>query len=79
MLSLMHFDVLDYGLMPAYQKRIDDMNRHEFRSCLQLLQVICASFYHLATPALAAGAQSVEIYKGEKFSDHAPITIGYAW
>ena len=35
--------------------------------------------YHLATPALAAGAQSVEIYKGEKFSDHAPITIGYAW
>jgi exodeoxyribonuclease-3 len=35
--------------------------------------------YHLATPALAAGAQSVVIYKGEKFSDHAPITIGYAW
>jgi exodeoxyribonuclease-3 len=35
--------------------------------------------YHLATPALATGAQSVEIYKGEKFSDHAPITIAYAW
>ena len=35
--------------------------------------------YHLATPALAAGAQTVDIYKGEKFSDHAPITIGYAW
>jgi exodeoxyribonuclease-3 len=35
--------------------------------------------YHLATPTLAAGARSVEIYKGEKFSDHAPVTIGYAW
>jgi exodeoxyribonuclease-3 len=35
--------------------------------------------YHLATPALAAGARNVDIYKGEKFSDHAPITIGYAW
>jgi exodeoxyribonuclease-3 len=35
--------------------------------------------YHLATPALAVGARGVDIYKGEKFSDHAPITIGYAW
>ena len=34
--------------------------------------------YHLATPALAAAAQSVAIYKGEKFSDHAPISITYA-
>ncbi|WP_294765636.1 exodeoxyribonuclease III [uncultured Rhodoferax sp.] len=33
--------------------------------------------YHLATPALAAGAKAVDIYKGEKFSDHAPITIHY--
>jgi exodeoxyribonuclease-3 len=35
--------------------------------------------YHLATPALAAGARTVDIYKGEKFSDHAPLTIGYDW
>ncbi len=34
--------------------------------------------YHLATPAIAALAQSEHIYKGEKFSDHAPITIDYA-
>ncbi len=34
--------------------------------------------YHLATPALAALARSESIYKGEKFSDHAPITIEYA-
>ena len=33
--------------------------------------------YHLATPAMAALARSEAIYKGEKFSDHAPITIGY--
>jgi exodeoxyribonuclease-3 len=33
--------------------------------------------YHLATPALAAMAHKVAIYKGEKFSDHAPITIEY--
>ena len=34
--------------------------------------------YHLATPALASLARTEEIYKGEKFSDHAPLTIGYA-
>ncbi len=34
--------------------------------------------YHLATPVLAGLARTEEIYKGEKFSDHAPLTIGYA-
>ena len=33
--------------------------------------------YHLATPALAALARREAIYKAEKFSDHAPITIDY--
>lgn len=33
--------------------------------------------YHLATPALAAMARNESIYKGEKFSDHAPLTIEY--
>ncbi len=33
--------------------------------------------YQLATPALAQTARSVDIYKGEKFSDHAPITMAY--
>jgi exodeoxyribonuclease-3 len=33
--------------------------------------------YHLATPGLAALAKDSSIYKGEKFSDHAPLTIGY--
>ncbi len=34
--------------------------------------------YHLATPALAAFARRESIYKDQKFSDHAPITIEYA-
>jgi len=33
--------------------------------------------YHLATPAFAETARTEAIYKGEKFSDHAPLTIGY--
>ncbi|WP_284466522.1 exodeoxyribonuclease III [Diaphorobacter nitroreducens] len=33
--------------------------------------------YHLATPAIAALARTEEIYKAQKFSDHAPITVGY--
>jgi len=43
-----------------------------------IMWVFCASDYHLATPAMAALARSEEIYKSEKFSDHAPITVGYA-
>jgi exodeoxyribonuclease-3 len=33
--------------------------------------------YHLATPALAALARSASVYKGEWFSDHAPLTVDY--
>ncbi|MBS0390671.1 MAG: exodeoxyribonuclease III [Comamonadaceae bacterium] len=33
--------------------------------------------YHLATPALAQLARNEAIYKSEKFSDHAPMTIDY--
>ncbi len=33
--------------------------------------------YHLATPAVAALAQSETIYKTQRFSDHAPITVDY--
>ena len=35
--------------------------------------------YHLATPAMAALAQSATIYKTQRFSDHAPITVDYDW
>ena len=33
--------------------------------------------YPLATPAMAALARTERIYKDEKFSDHAPLTVGY--
>ena len=33
--------------------------------------------YHLSTAGLASTAKSTAIYKDEKFSDHAPLTIGY--
>ena len=35
--------------------------------------------YHLATPALAHSARQVDIYKEARFSDHAPLTIGYGF
>ncbi|MBS0402029.1 MAG: endonuclease/exonuclease/phosphatase family protein, partial [Proteobacteria bacterium] len=35
--------------------------------------------YHLATPAMAERARREAIYKEQKFSDHAPITIEYDW
>jgi exodeoxyribonuclease III len=33
--------------------------------------------YHLATPKVALLAKQEEIYKTERFSDHAPMTISY--
>ena len=33
--------------------------------------------YHIATPGIAALARSASIYKVERFSDHAPLTIDY--
>jgi exodeoxyribonuclease III len=33
--------------------------------------------YQIATPGIAAKAQAVSIYKDERFSDHAPLTIDY--
>ena len=35
--------------------------------------------YQIATPGLAASARRAAIYKDERFSDHAPLTIDYAF
>jgi exodeoxyribonuclease-3 len=35
--------------------------------------------YHLATPAIAATARRETIYLQERFSDHAPVVIDYAF
>ncbi|SFA88484.1 exodeoxyribonuclease-3 [Collimonas sp. OK607] len=34
--------------------------------------------YHITTPGIAANAHAVAIYKDERFSDHAPLTIDYS-
>ena len=35
--------------------------------------------YHVATPGIAATATAASVYKDERFSDHAPLTIAYAF
>jgi exodeoxyribonuclease-3 len=35
--------------------------------------------YHAVTPGLKDKVLSAEIYKDERFSDHAPLTIDYDW
>jgi exodeoxyribonuclease-3 len=38
---------------------------------------LCRTVHHLATPAVAALAKTEHIYKEQKFSDHAPMTVNY--
>lgn len=33
--------------------------------------------YHIATPAVAASAKQAGVYKDERFSDHAPLSVDY--
>lgn len=35
--------------------------------------------YQIATPGIASRAANPKIYKDERFSDHAPLTIDYDW
>ena len=35
--------------------------------------------YQIATPGLAASARTAEVYKTQRFSDHAPLTVDYDW
>ena len=35
--------------------------------------------YHISTPGIAASSKKAAVYKEEKFSDHAPLTIDYDW
>lgn len=35
--------------------------------------------YHIASPAIAAQALKGSVYKEERFSDHAPLTVEYDW
>ncbi|MDR9432555.1 MAG: exodeoxyribonuclease III [Spiribacter sp.] len=35
--------------------------------------------YQIATPGIAALAQSEQVHRSDRFSDHAPLTIEYDW
>ena len=35
--------------------------------------------YQITTPGIAISAKKTTVYKGEKFSDHAPLTVDYDW
>ncbi len=35
--------------------------------------------YHIASPGIAQTAHSASIYKEQRFSDHAPLTVDYGW
>jgi exodeoxyribonuclease-3 len=35
--------------------------------------------YHISTPGIAATAKKTSVYKDERFSDHAPLTVDYDW
>lgn len=35
--------------------------------------------YHISTPGIAATARKTAVYKDERFSDHAPLTVDYDW
>lgn len=39
--------------------------------------VFCRIDYHLASPSLATTARTAQVYKAQRFSDHAPLTIDY--
>jgi len=35
--------------------------------------------YQIATPGIAARARAGSVYKAQRFSDHAPLTVDYDW
>jgi exodeoxyribonuclease-3 len=35
--------------------------------------------YHLVSPDLAGAVASAAVYRRKPFSDHAPLTVDYAW
>ena len=41
------------------------------------MQAFCATDYQIATPGIAAQAVSASVFKEQRFSDHAPLTMDY--
>ena len=72
----------DTGLVDVYRQLQPDATEAAYtwwsnRGQAYLNNVGWRLDYHIATPALAQLARAETIYKKEKFSDHAPITVEY--
>ena len=70
------------GLVDVYRKLRPDTTETAYTWWSQRGQAYANNVgwridYHLATPAISELARSESIYKDEKFSDHAPLTIAY--
>lgn len=57
------------------QATVDDSCNHR----ASIVWVFCRIDYHLATKGVSEKALNASIYKDEKFSDHAPLTIECDW
>lgn len=73
---------LEYGWVDVYRRLQPDTEEASYtwwsnRGAAYAKNVGWRLDYHLASAELAARARNVEIFKGIKFSDHAPITIEY--
>ena len=83
MTKLLHPDAPDGGLMDVYRLLRPDTTDACYTWWSNRGQAYANNVgwrldYHIATPQLARCARAEAIYKSQKFSDHAPITVDYA-
>jgi len=72
----------DYGWVDVYRRLHPDTTGESYtwwsnRGQARAKNVGWRIDYHVATPGVAARARKAKIYTGQRFSDHAPLTIDY--
>ena len=72
----------DVGLVDVYRKLYPDTTGDAYtwwsnRGQAWAKNVGWRIDYHISTPGLAAKASAASVYKDERFSDHAPLTVEY--
>lgn len=82
MTKLLHTNSPDGGLVDVYRQLHPDTTEEAYtwwsnRGQAWANNVGWRIDYHLATPAFAQTARSASVYKDQRFSDHAPLTIDY--
>lgn len=45
----------------------------------EIMWAFCRTDYRVATPGIADTVRKAEVCKARRFSDHAPLTVDYAW